>query len=504
MNKGKRYSGEERLNYKKVVAALIAIFVIFMFILIVKDLIKEAKDSKNTTVIDYYALYANDKWGIVGTNGETVIEPMYKEMPIVINKSRDIFLLIYDIDEATEEYKTKVVDKENKQIFTEYTLVEALENYDSNSNVWYEEDILRVKKDGKYGIIDLDGKEIIPIVYDSIKTLKGTKNSLLVEKDGKYGLVNKSGTTVIKTDCKSIENIDEDYKHGYIVTASDNKKGIVGYTGTQILEAKYDKIIKSYNEKYFAVEENGKKELVDIEGKVVLSSGYDEIIQVNSDGIVFIKNKKFGFMDLEGKEKIKPEYDEIKELKLGVLKAKKDNKCGLIDIDGKELLKPEYTNIYYEEKVGLYIAEDESFNSIIVDSEFNIKLKGIISEFNIDSGYMKVKTGTEEKYYNFKFEVKDIKDVLSTNTLFVSKKDGKYGFVDKDGKVVVDYIYEEALEQNKYGFAAVKKNGLWGSIDKDGKVVQEPKYKLTNNLIVDFLGKWHLGQELNMNYYCEK
>ena len=28
---------------------------------------------------------------------------------------------------------------------------------------------------------------------------------------------------------------------------------------------------------------------------------------------------------------------------------------------------------------------------------------------------------------------------------------GKYGFVDKNGKVVVDYIYDDATEQNEYG-----------------------------------------------------
>ena len=25
-----------------------------------------------------------------------------------------------------------------------------------------------------------------------------------------------------------------------------------------------------------------------------------------------------------------------------------------------------------------------------------------------------------------------------------------------------------------------------------------------NNLKIDFIGKWHLGEDLNMNYYCEK
>ena len=86
----------------------------------------------------------------------------------------------------------------------------------------------------------------------------------------------------------------------------------------------------------------------------------------------------------------------------------------------------------------------------------------------------------------------------------MSKNNGKYGFIDKKGNVVVDYIYDDATEQNAYGYAAVKKDGLWGAIDSNGKVIIEPKYKLDNNLVIDFIGKWHLGEDLNMNYYCEK
>ena len=25
-----------------------------------------------------------------------------------------------------------------------------------------------------------------------------------------------------------------------------------------------------------------------------------------------------------------------------------------------------------------------------------------------------------------------------------------------------------------------------------------------NNIKIDFIGKWHLGEDLSMNYYCEK
>ena len=33
--------------------------------------------------------------------------------------------------------------------------------------------------------------------------------------------------------------------------------------------------------------------------------------------------------------------------------------------------------------------------------------------------------------------------------------------VDAEGNVVVDYIYDDATEQNKFGYCAVKKDGVW-------------------------------------------
>ena len=102
---------------------------------------------------------------------------------------------------------------------------------------------------------------------------------------------------------------------------------------------------------------------------------------------------------------------------------------------------------------------------------------------------------------NFKFEEKNVKDIFTSNTLYLSRKNGKYGFIDKNGKVVVDYIYDDATEQNEYGYASIKKDGKWGSIDNKGNIVQEPTYNLDEYLKIDFIGRWHLGKDINMNYY---
>ena len=101
-------------------------------------------------------------------------------------------------------------------------------------------------------------------------------------------------------------------------------------------------------------------------------------------------------------------------------------------------------------------------------------------------------------------EEKEIKDVLSANTLYLSKQNGKYGFVDKNGVVIVDYIYDDATEQNEYGYAGVKKDGRWGAIDSTGKVIVNPTYTLSQNTVVSFIARWHLAPDLNANYYTDE
>lgn len=503
MSRGRRYSGEQKLNYKKVFAVIIAIIVIIMGIAIVRELITKAKDTK-ISIVDYYSLYADNKWGILDSEGNTIIEPMYQEMLIVPDKTKDVFLCIYDVNEETGEYKTKVINSKNEEIYTQYDKVEALENYDSNGNAWYEENVLKVQKDGKYGLIDIKGKEVTSIQYESIETLKGKKNSLLVKKDGKLGLINNSGVTLVECKYKEIKNFGDTYEKGYITIDEENKYGIVSYTGNQILENKYEKIEQIYGENYFVIDESEKQKLINKSGDKILEEGYDEITQITSSGVVFKKDGKYGLIGFDSQTKIKPTYQGLKEINTGIFVANKDGKYGIIDLTETTKVDFKYTDIYYNEKAGVYIAEDKNYNSSIIDTNFNIKLTGILSELNTDKGYMKLKIGDSYKYYNFKFEEKDVKDILSNNTLYLSKKDDKYGYIDKDGKVVVDYIYEEALDQNQYGFAAIKKDGLWGAIDANGKVVVDTKYNLDNNLLIDFIGKWHLGQDLNMNYYCEK
>lgn len=505
-SKGRRYEQEPKLNFKKVLAVLIAIAVVVMFVFIINGILSKGEDKGKITSQSYFTVFKDNKWGIIDSNGEVIIDPSYEEMITIPNNKKDVFICTYDVNYETGSYKTKVLNSNNKEIFTNYEQVEALQNSDSTNSLWYENNVLRVKNNGKYGLINLDGKEILGTNYDEIVAINGVENSLKTKKDGKYGIVNTEGKVIIENNYADVTNLGEDDKAGFIVKSEDGKYGVVNYLGSQVLDTKYDGIESIYGNDMYVIKEADKQKVIDKDENAVLAEGFDKISAIlkNKDnGVIFEKDSKFGVMKLDGQITINPEYEVLKEAKDGTFIAKKDGKYGVVDLSNAVKVEFKYMFATYKEKADMYIAEDAEANSNLINSNFEVKLTGILNELNEDKGYLRLRVENDYKYYNFKFEEKQAKDVLVSNTLFLSKKDGKYGYVDKDGNVVVEYIYDDAKEQNSCGFAAVKKDGKWGAIDSKGKVAVDTKYNLDNYLEIDFIGQWHLGQDRNLNYYIQ-
>lgn len=62
--------------------------------------------------------------------------------------------------------------------------------------------------------------------------------------------------------------------------------------------------------------------------------------------------------------------------------------------------------------------------------------------------------------------------------LFWIIEDGKYGYIDKTGKVVIKPQFENSVGFRE-GLAATKMNGKYGYIDKNGKWIIEPRFDFT-------------------------
>lgn len=504
MSRGKRYNGEKKLNLKKVFAVIIAIIVIVMFIVGIKKLLKTGKKEVTKEFSKgYFAAFENEAWGVINEKGDFVIEPTYTEMVIVPDSTKDVFICMDNVNYDDNTYDSKAINSANETLFSEYDSVEVIENYDDSYNLWYEKNVLKVKKDGKYGLIDFDGKVLLNCEYDEISTIKGVTNSLLTKKDGKYGLCDNTGSIIIQNEYAEIKSLTDKYSDGYIVKNSDGKYGVIKCDKQTAIKAQYSDIANVYGNNEYVVKLNGKWQVINSDEEAIISSGFDEIKSIDGDNITFVKNGKYGVMNSSQQILIEAQYDKLTYIFSNYYIAQKDDKYGVISTEGEEKLPVEYGMITYNKEADFVEVEELNGASTVYDRNFESKFNGFVCEVNTDKDYMLAYVDGDYKYYNFKFEEKQSTKLLYENTLFLKKENGKYGYVNKDGVVVVNYVYDDATQQNQYGYVAVKKDGVWGVIDQNGNTVLTPSVNLDDNIKINFIGKWHLAEDINANYYVK-
>ena len=502
---GKRYEEEPKLNMKKVIGVIVGIAVVVMFIITLTKLLKDG-ENKPTKVeeVNYFAVYTQDKWGVINNKGEIVVEPSYEEMILIPDHTKPVFLCTYNVDYNTQTYKTKAINENGEEILSGYDSIEAISNQNSKGQIWCEKDVFKVSKNGKYGVINSKGKEILACDYEEINALNGVEGYLVNKRDGKVGLCNLFGNVVIENQYKDIKAISEENKQEFIIQDNDGKYGIASNDKKNIIDPTYEAIAQINTKNIYVVKENGKWSIINQQKDVLVNGDmFDEVKEINEANIVIKKDKKYGIINTDGEEKVKTQYDDLTIASGEYYIAKKDGQYGVIDLSGQTKLEFRYKNLSYIKTANIYIGDTEGAQSDFLNDVFDIKTQGILSKMDTDKGYMRIKQAGEYKYYNFKFEEKKNTEVFPKNTLFLTKQNGKYGYINNKGEIVVECQYDDATEQNEYGFVSVNKGGKWGSLNKEGKVVAETSNDLKNNEKVDFIGKWHLGVAIEADYYTD-
>ncbi len=125
---------------------------------------------------------------------------------------------------------------------------------------------------------------------------------------------------------------------------------------------------------------------------------------------------------------------------------------------------------------------------------------------------MELKTKYQYTYFIHPYKIKEnkyskyIQKLLRNENckLRIFEKSKDIGIYNHFETKVKDYMF------STFNFNKAKINKL-EELPIETKVAilaKEPcimfEYNLTNNIIINFIGKWHLGEDLNMKYYCEK
>lgn len=522
-----------------VVIIIVLIVVAFLCSMFLKKKEQENRDYELLKVTEYiyYPLEVSGKYGVIKKDGTVIIEPSFDEVQIP-NQDKDIFVL-----KSEDNYK--VVNEKNEQLYNEVADVTAIEGTSAYDEKIYNTTVLKYKENNKFGLLSLSGEKITKPLYDEMQSLEDKYGEILVKKDGKFGVINVKGNILvgikydyIKGDGYSKEGSYKD--SGYIIGNKSSSGMLYGY-----IDKNENEIIKMEQETIYRVTEIEADDayiVASLNGRYAIYKNKENLtdykyisVYYNNDSKTFTvqKNKLYGVVNLEGKAFVSEQYDEL--MVVGAfIKASKDGENYTFDLDGKRIERPKFASLqetttgkYYisindDYRYGLcekdrtviienkydYIDEVENTGLLIATIGTDITIysasgKEIVSveraEISFVGNYIEVEAADEMYYLTVDGKKVDNKTVYLENQLYASKESGKWGFVDLKDNVIVDYQYDEITEVNQYGFAGVKKDGKWGVINKNGEVILEPTYE-SNSINPVFIGKYCLKNGVVRDY----
>ena len=411
------------MKKKNIIILLVILIIIATSVyFIVQKIQQENRKYEIETITEYkyFVVKEENKYGVIDTQGNKIIDTQYENVKIP-NPQKAVFI-------CYSEGNTKILNDNNEEIFTQYENIEPLRLQNISSDLMYEKSILRYSKNGKYGIINFDGKVITKPIYEEIDTLQFKEGELLVKKDGKYGVINIKGTTLIKTNYDKIETdkyYDENnaYKDaGYIVSKTKEegyRYGYINLNGKELVEPKYNDLYriteKNSKDIYIICAENGKYGLI-INNKKVIENEYQSLVYSESnDTIIALKGKKYGVLSTDGKIIIPFEYKQIDVTGDYIYATTNDDNIKVFDSNGKE------TDIQGNTAI---------INVDNTDYKIYINTQNDITTYSI---YINGREVTKNKYTYITY--------LYDNYFIACNTDGKLGVIDSSDKTKIEFIY---------------------------------------------------------------
>lgn len=451
-----------------------------------------SKNEYQTGILKYKE---NGKYGIITIYGKKVTSPIYDSVDTLDYKD--------DVLKISENSKYGLIKINSDTIIKpEYDSISADGYYDEDTKYEKAGYIVCTKTDDgyRYGYISNSSKKVLDCKYNNIKRITEIKNDssayLITYENGLAGLY-KNAQNVIKNE---YESIDFDDVNSILSLAKNGKYGVYDLYGNMILPIQYDDI--TFAGKLITAHKDGEQLIFDVNGNIQKNALYTSVSATSSNQyyITIDLNGNYGVMNSDKVPLVKNEYENITYAFDKYFIVTKDEKVGLVDDSGKVILDIKYNMI--QNINGTKILETITSDSTqLYNKDLSKILEVSKPRILIKDNYIEVVSDDDINYLDFDGNKVEAISVLKDNKIFAKKQNGKWGYVDYNGNVVVDYKYDFAIDINEYGFGAIKENGKWGVVDSNGKIVKEPTYTL-NNTLPSFIGEFYKqNTEYDTNSY---
>jgi hypothetical protein len=231
----------------------------------------------------------------------------FKKYGVIDREGKEVLPCEYDyIADFTTELNMTVIGKNEQYGVVDRSFKEILPvKYEGLSPNQIRGKVIFTEKK-LYGWMEIDGTVIVPAQYDEVNWMYDGK--IRVKKGKSVGIVDVHGKEIIPI---KYQLVNDRFYNGLMMTIQNGKAGFLDSTGYEVIPFRYDEL-RNFEKKITGAKKDGKFGFIDRSGTAVTGFIYDFIDHSwYMDGLVMVRRAgKIGFVDETGKEAIPCIYDE--------------------------------------------------------------------------------------------------------------------------------------------------------------------------------------------------
>ncbi len=339
------------------------------------------------------------KWGAANADGLEVIAPKFSSY----QKISDNFI---QLKEGNSSFLYSIIKED------------IITNDEFSSFYAFTENLVLCKKQRKLGLIDVEGFEILPAIYNEIHAY--SEDHFRVKKDDKWGVVRSGNVTVIPFQYDYIAPLNDQV----CVVKKEHFFGIVNYLGEEVVTPKFTRIELEDNQAKAFAGEALSMFYFDEEGQLKDQNEFKKHFTIRFGKDQKRRIRRLGFGDQD--DFMLEHFEWFYEPRV--------DKWGLRRIDNAEIqIQPTYDGIQIERELG--------FTIVFIEKQSYLRLDRTDFRFERVYGLVNNEVGMLTTLVNIlDIRMRDFEEGLAAARIIFAN--GRHGLISRIGKIIQkDFAY---------------------------------------------------------------
>ena len=345
----------------------------------------------------------------------------------------------------------------------------------TSTTLLHSQELLPVKKDGKWGYINESGEVIIPAAFDY--ALDFRDGFAVARIEDLYGVINSNGQFVIEPGYEAIRPLFP----GYFAVQKDLRWGLRSEQPGEILKMEWDKV-DHISHDIVLLKKGSKQKLFKVSTRRMIDLETDQLELKEGRYLIAYKGKKQGILSPDLRWLYRIEYDEIRFFPNQYLILYKDGKLAVGSPAG--VLLTDFSHYQYQVGVGFFMLRRDRDLYDLFTTPFNvlyqpdeptlfysrltpnlIKVDGLNKQSLINNTGDVIIPAQSQQIY-----------LYENGWLKIRRKKG-WGLYTTEGREILPAEYYRIFDFRGL-YAQVIRNGKRGLINSSGQVIISPDYDI--------------------------